>query len=768
MTLGEAPATLLHIGCGYAAEWRKTGFPAQYARIVLVEPNPACSEDLQDLAKADPRVQVISAAVAVKDGQADFFLMSFEDLSGLRPVRKLTAMMPGLIEERKMPVRCLSIATLLTEAGLTEAGLAEPGLTEAGQAEPVDAPETEDSGADDSAAAGGRDMLILEAMGMESAVLRALAPLGVLSRFARIRVQMPRVPLQSSDFDHDTAAAFLAAEGFVIQDAAADADPDWPQLMFRRDATLTTALAQAEALETVLHQTRIQVGSAQQAAEDEKRHLIAEVAALEGRAKAAEDKAATEAQKAREAQEAAKAEAARLTGLLSEKESGLVAGRVAQDSLTARIREMAAQIKAAEETAEKTLVATHEKLAAAEQETQKFRKFHEAAKAEGARQSAIVRDRNSALAAAQGSEAALVARVIELETRLVAEAAEARKLRDGHEALRAETARQTVISQEKDAAISAAKAAQFSTNRQLVEVETRATAAEDALATLETRARALEDMALAESVRLSARIIETETALAEAALELDTARAAAAQTEAALEERATAAEARCHLLETEATTAHEAALAETARLAALISAKDLALHEAVARLQAAAADSTALQARIAETEARAAEEATTLTAELQALRAAQDAALAESARLAALVSARAAALADLQGAQARLETHLADTQGDLRLAMRMQAVAGGNLQDLQTRYAEVLARKDSQDQLIAQLILRLEEASEHLQTLTLTGQLADKRSESRPRTAADTSAPLSPTPASPTPASRSRKTRAGTSKATPS
>jgi len=80
----------------------------------------------------------------------------------------------------------------------------------------------------------------------------------------------------------------------------------------------------------------------------------------------------------------------------------------------------------------------------------------------------------------------------------------------------------------------------------------------------------------------------------------------------------------------------------------------------------------------------------------------------------------------------------------------------------------VLARKDSQDQLIAQLILRLEEASEHLQTLTLTGQLADKRSESRPRTAADTSAPLSPTPASPTPASRSRKTRAGTSKATPS
>jgi peptidoglycan hydrolase CwlO-like protein len=66
----------------------------------------------------------------------------------------------------------------------------------------------------------------------------------------------------------------------------------------------------------------------------------------------------------------------------------------------------------------------------------------------------------------------------------------------------------------------------------------------------------------------------------------------------------------------------------------------------------------------------------------------------------------------------------------------MQNVMGADLKDLQSRYADMLARKDSQDRLIAQLALRLEEASGHLQKLALPEVMGQPRAADSERTPA--------------------------------
>jgi dTMP kinase len=74
-------------------------------------------------------------------------------------------------------------------------------------------------------------------------------------------------------------------------------------------------------------------------------------------------------------------------------------------------------------------------------------------------------------------------------------------------------------------------------------------------------------------------------------------------------------------------------------------------------------------------------------------------------------------LDSLRAAQRATETRAQAAQADLGLALRMQSLAASDMKDLQQRYAETLARKEDQDRLIAQLVVRLEEASDYLQKL---------------------------------------------------
>ena len=83
------------------------------------------------------------------------------------------------------------------------------------------------------------------------------------------------------------------------------------------------------------------------------------------------------------------------------------------------------------------------------------------------------------------------------------------------------------------------------------------------------------------------------------------------------------------------------------------------------------------------------------------------------------VAALTAELDSLRAAQHATDTRAQAAQADLGLALRMQSLAASDMKDLQQRYAETLARKEDQDRLIAQLVVRLEEASEYLQKLAL-------------------------------------------------
>ncbi|TMM49377.1 hypothetical protein [Sulfitobacter sabulilitoris] len=56
-------------------------------------------------------------------------------------------------------------------------------------------------------------------------------------------------------------------------------------------------------------------------------------------------------------------------------------------------------------------------------------------------------------------------------------------------------------------------------------------------------------------------------------------------------------------------------------------------------------------------------------------------------------------------------------KSNLDLALRMQAMSAADLSDLRKRYETLLARKEGQDNLISQLVVRLEEASGHLRGL---------------------------------------------------
>jgi len=103
--------------------------------------------------------------------------------------------------------------------------------------------------------------------------------------------------------------------------------------------------------------------------------------------------------------------------------------------------------------------------------------------------------------------------------------------------------------------------------------------------------------------------------------------------------------------------------------------------------------------------------------EAEALRSARDSAL-EAQRVAEAEAARQrAALAEAEQAAETLRQ-------DLSLALRLQTMAQTDLQELQTRHAALMEEKTAQDVLLSQLLLRLEEALEHLHRLGMADDTA--------------------------------------------
>lgn len=98
-------------------------------------------------------------------------------------------------------------------------------------------------------------------------------------------------------------------------------------------------------------------------------------------------------------------------------------------------------------------------------------------------------------------------------------------------------------------------------------------------------------------------------------------------------------------------------------------------------------------------------------AEVTALRAERDAA---QTALDKTRAAQAEQTAALEAARAEAEDRFENARQDLALALRTQAIAQTDLQELRTRHAALAEKKEAQDTLLAQLLLRLEEATDYL------------------------------------------------------
>lgn len=103
----------------------------------------------------------------------------------------------------------------------------------------------------------------------------------------------------------------------------------------------------------------------------------------------------------------------------------------------------------------------------------------------------------------------------------------------------------------------------------------------------------------------------------------------------------------------------------------------------------------------------------------------------------ARLSGLEAKLKEMESGTKNKEMAIEKAGADLTVALRMQAAAQADLADLQTRYQDVLAIKHSQDELLAKLASRLEDAAHYLTELPReqadagTGELIEARPAKR-------------------------------------
>lgn len=209
LTEQSKPYTVIHIGCGEAAEWEARLTQEPNLRLVLVEPNPGYREALSRLA-GWPQVNVIEAAVAGGKGdnegeediaRAEFSILSFEEYSTLGPVGPLQVLMPGIAVEERIVVDQLSPRALMEQVALT----------------------------------GDNNELIIETIGQEGAILQALSDEEHLSRFARITLRAPRTPLFEEGLGAPSLQQLLLHAGFCFIEDSEVNDPDWSTGHYRFD-----------------------------------------------------------------------------------------------------------------------------------------------------------------------------------------------------------------------------------------------------------------------------------------------------------------------------------------------------------------------------------------------------------------------------------------------------------------------------------------------------------------------------------------------------
>lgn len=200
----DAPrGTIVHIGAGRGRDL-DSHLSKGAARIVLVDADAHSVTGLKRLAASiasdedrPVSVDVVEAAVAGRDAEAELRIYNLERVSGIRQATGLLEHYPGLRPVRRTSVKTLQAAKLVERLGL-------------------------DSNAENT--------LIIEAPGEERAILSSLDQHGWLSAFAEIVITAPVAGLYESSATPDELVELLKAAGYYVH---ADGGHPWQVLSAR-------------------------------------------------------------------------------------------------------------------------------------------------------------------------------------------------------------------------------------------------------------------------------------------------------------------------------------------------------------------------------------------------------------------------------------------------------------------------------------------------------------------------------------------------------
>jgi len=516
---------------------------------------------------------------------------------------------------------------------------------------------------------GDGHRLILEALGEEGAILTALAKADALARFAEITVLTTREPLYAGGPDAAQIAALLTRAGFRPCSDLPPEDPDLPVLAFRLDHTLRAVLetARRDSLRAAARQQELD-------------HAVAHLTELHAAAVARADNL--------------------------------------QASSQSRIAALETQLSDAQGTARRLadeLASVHAELAAAHAdiETGGAQRGEQAQIIAGLHEHVAVleRERDAAQANADREHAEAVsraARIVDQDRRLAELMAAQGDLHQSATAAQAEVKRLQARIAQLEAALAQSREGRQGADAALADLEAKLAAITHAWREETTTLGAQIDMLTNAANAAGSRIKTLEATLAE---QTTAAGSQIKALETTLAERTTAAGSRIKTLET--------TLAERTRRVADLEAGLTASRADTNRFKSEAA---AVSRRLADAEsvletqrgeqARQRGEMQRLHDDLSQQRARVEAGRVRQTELEAALAAARQSVVDQSETVQR-------ARQDMAVALRLQAMAGADLKDLQARYAEVLRQKDAQETLIGQLAQRLGEASDYLRQLSL-------------------------------------------------
>ena len=198
--------TFIYIGAGHCEDFSDyAALPVK--QFLLVEPNPDCMMSLRRIAKEDTRVSILPCAVSGEKTPADLGTLHIWNnaaFNGLYTTAALHTLLPGLRAIAALEVPLRGIDTLL----------------------------------DTSVVSGdGCNILKLEALGENTAILQRLADLSLLDRFERILLTIPQDPIYGQDETAQAALHLVETAGFE-QSETSDLGLGLVSYHFQRNALL--------------------------------------------------------------------------------------------------------------------------------------------------------------------------------------------------------------------------------------------------------------------------------------------------------------------------------------------------------------------------------------------------------------------------------------------------------------------------------------------------------------------------------------------------